>query len=68
MVIRMLTEIGSIENVPAFIESVKQGDGGGSRASATASTRTTTPRARIIKQTADEVFAITGKNRCSTSP
>ena len=27
MVIRMLTEIGSIENVPAFIDSVKQGDG-----------------------------------------
>src|SRR5690606_10967668 len=26
-VIRMLTEIGSIDNVPAFIESVKQGKG-----------------------------------------
>ena len=33
-----------------------------SRASGTGSTRTTTPERRIIKKTADEVFAVTGKN------
>ena len=60
-VIKMLTEIGSIENVPAFIESVKQGKGRlqgfGHRVY-----KSYDPRATIIKRTADEVFAITGKN------
>jgi citrate synthase len=60
-VIHMLTEIGSIENVPAFIEEVKFGksrlQGFGHRVY-----KSYDPRATIIKQTADEVFAITGKN------
>ncbi len=60
-VIKMLTEIGSIDNVPAFIESVKQGKGRlqgfGHRVY-----KSYDPRATIIKRTADEVFAITGKN------
>jgi citrate synthase len=60
-VIRMLTEIGSMENVPAFIEEVKQGHGRlqgfGHRVY-----KNYDPRAKIIKRTADEVFAITGKN------
>ena len=62
-VIRMLTEIGSIDNVPAFIESVKGGKGGarlqgfGHRVY-----KSYDPRARIIKQVADEVFEVTGKN------
>ena len=60
-VIRMLTEIGSIENVPAFVEAVKEGHGRlqgfGHRVY-----KNYDPRAKIIKRTADEVFAITGKN------
>jgi citrate synthase len=60
-VIRMLTEIGSMENVPAFIEEVKQGHGRlqgfGHRVY-----KNYDPRAKIIKRTADEVFAITGRN------
>ena len=62
MVIRMLTDIGSIENVPAFIDSVKQGDGGRLQGFGHRVYKNYDPRARIIKQTADEVFAITGKN------
>ena len=57
----MLTEIGSIDRVPAFIEDVKAGrgrlQGFGHRVY-----KSYDPRATIIKQTADEVFAITGKN------
>jgi citrate synthase len=60
-VIRMLESIGSIENVPAFIEDVKAGKGRlqgfGHRVY-----KSYDPRATIIKKTADEVFAITGKN------
>jgi citrate synthase len=60
-VIRMLGEIGSIENVPAFISSVKTGHGRlqgfGHRIY-----KSYDPRAKIIKRTADEVFAVTGKN------
>jgi citrate synthase len=60
-VIRMLTEIGSIENVPAFIEGVKAGNGRlqgfGHRVY-----KSYDPRATIIKHTADQVFEVTGKN------
>ncbi len=60
-VVRMLSEIGSIENVPAFIESVKAGEGRlmgfGHRVY-----KNYDPRATIIKQTAYDVFEVTGKN------
>jgi citrate synthase len=60
-VVRMLSEIGSIDNVPAFIESVKAGEGRlmgfGHRVY-----KNYDPRATIIKQTAYEVFDVTGKN------
>ncbi|MCL4312797.1 MAG: citrate synthase [Actinobacteria bacterium] len=60
-VIRMLMEIGSIDNVPDFIASVKQGHGRlqgfGHRVY-----KNYDPRARIIKQVADQVFEVTGKN------
>jgi citrate synthase len=60
-VIHMLNEIGSIDQVPAFIEAVKAGKGRlqgfGHRVY-----KSYDPRAKIIKRTADEVFAITGKN------
>jgi citrate synthase len=60
-VLRMLREIGSKNNVPAYIERVKRGDvklmGFGHRIY-----KNYDPRARIIKQTADQVFDVTGKN------
>jgi citrate synthase len=60
-VLKMLTKIGSIENVPAFVETVKQGktmlEGFGHRVY-----KNFDPRATIIKKTADDVFTVTGKN------
>ena len=60
-VVRMLTQIGSLDNVPDFIAGVKQGrgrlQGFGHRVY-----KNYDPRAKIIKQTADDVFAVTGKN------
>jgi citrate synthase len=60
-VVRMLEEIGSLENVPAFIQSVKAGKGRlmgfGHRVY-----KNYDPRATIIKQTAYDVFDVTGKN------
>ena len=58
-VIRMLTEIGSIDNVPAFVESVKNGEGRlmgfGHRVY-----KNFDPRATIIKKAAYDVFEVTG--------
>jgi citrate synthase len=60
-VVRMLTEIGSAENVPAFIDSVKAGNGRlmgfGHRVY-----KNYDPRAKIIKQAAYDVFDVTGVN------
>jgi citrate synthase len=60
-VLRMLTEIGSVQNVPAHIQRVKAGEvrlmGFGHRVY-----KNYDPRARIIKQVADEVFEVTGRN------
>jgi citrate synthase len=60
-VLRMLTEIGSIQHVPAFIKRVKGGDGRlmgfGHRVY-----KSYDPRATIIKRIADLVFEVTGKN------
>jgi citrate synthase len=60
-VLRMLHEIGSIHNIPAFIKRVKAGDGRlmgfGHRVY-----KSYDPRAKIIKRMADLVFDVTGKN------
>ena len=60
-VLRMLNEIGSVANIPEFIKRVKAGEGRlmgfGHRVY-----KSYDPRAKIIKQTADEVFDVTGKN------
>lgn len=60
-VVRMLNEIGSIDQVPAFIDSVKAGEGRlmgfGHRVY-----KNYDPRATIIKKTAYDVFEVTGKN------
>ena len=60
-VVKMLTKIGSLDNVSAYVERVKQGEvlleGFGHRVY-----KSFDPRATIIKKTADDVFAVTGKN------
>ncbi len=61
-VVRMLQEIGSKDKVPALIADVKEGKrklmGFGHRVY-----KNYDPRAKIIKKTADEVFAVTGRNK-----
>ena len=61
-VIHMLTEIGSVDNVDAFVKSVKEGTGGRLQGFGHRVYKNYDPRAKIIKQTAEEVFAVTGKN------
>jgi citrate synthase len=60
-VLRMLQRIGTKDNVPGFIEGVKNGDerlmGFGHRVY-----KNFDPRAKIIKKAVDEVFEVTGKN------
>ncbi|MBW8713839.1 MAG: citrate (Si)-synthase, partial [Acidobacteria bacterium] len=60
-VLRMLTEIGSVDKVPAFIKRVKGGEGRlmgfGHRVY-----KSYDPRATIIKRIADLVFEVTGRN------
>ncbi len=60
-VLRMIDDIGSVDNIPAFIESVKKGErklmGFGHRVY-----KNYDPRAKVIKETADSVFAVTGRN------
>ena len=60
-VLRMLTEIGTRDNIPAFMDSVRRGErrlmGFGHRVY-----KAYDPRASIIKRTADEVFEVTGRN------
>ncbi|HEY6908871.1 MAG TPA: citrate synthase [Myxococcales bacterium] len=62
-VLRMLKEIGSVDNVPAFIKSVKDGQGSsrlmgfGHRVY-----KSYDPRAKVIKKLADQVFQVTGTN------
>jgi citrate synthase len=60
-VLRMLRDIGSVDNVPAYIERVKRGElrlmGFGHRVY-----KNFDPRARIIKEVADQVFEVTGRN------
>jgi citrate synthase len=61
-VVRMLSEIGSIENVPAFIAEVKSGKGGRLMGFGHRVYKNYDPRATIIKDTAYKVFDVTGKN------
>ncbi|HQR26458.1 MAG TPA: citrate synthase [Nocardioides sp.] len=60
-VLRMLRRIGSMDNIPAFIEGVKSGNerlmGFGHRVY-----KNHDPRARIIKKACDDVFEVTGLN------
>ena len=60
-VISMLEQIGSLDEVDAYVERVKRGEvklqGFGHRVY-----KNYDPRAKIIKETADEVFGITGRS------
>jgi citrate synthase len=60
-VLRMLKRIGTVENIPAFIEGVKNGNerlmGFGHRVY-----KNYDPRAKIIKKACDDVFEVTGVN------
>jgi citrate synthase len=60
-VLRMLRQIGTTDNVPAYVERVKRGElrlmGFGHRVY-----KNFDPRATIIKQVAGEVFGVTGRN------
>ena len=60
-VLKMLDEIGSVDQIPGFIDKVKAGEGRlmgfGHRVY-----KNYDPRAKIIKKAADQVFAVTGRN------
>ena len=60
-VLRMLTRIGTVDNIPDFMDGVKRREerlmGFGHRVY-----KAYDPRASIIKRTADEVFEVTGRN------
>ncbi len=60
-VLRMLRRIGSMENIPSFIDGVKNGNerlmGFGHRVY-----KNYDPRAKIIKKACDDVFEVTGVN------
>ncbi|MDX6284125.1 MAG: citrate synthase [Kribbellaceae bacterium] len=60
-VLKMLRRIGTVDNVPSFIEGVKAGEerlmGFGHRVY-----KNYDPRAKIIKKAADDVFEVTGIN------
>jgi citrate synthase len=60
-VLRMLAEIGDVSRIPEFVEGVKAGKGllmgFGHRVY-----KNYDPRATIIKEVADEVFEVTGRN------
>ena len=60
-VLKMLDEIGSKNNVPAYIKQIKEGHGKlmgfGHRIY-----KNYDPRAKVIKWTAEQVFGVTGRN------
>ncbi len=60
-VLKMLNQIGDVKRVPEYVQRVKDGEfrlmGFGHRVY-----KNYDPRAKIIKQTADEVFEVTGRN------
>ena len=60
-VVKLLQEIGSVANVPTYIDRVKKGEfrlmGFGHRVY-----KNYDPRARIIKKVADDVFSVTGSD------
>jgi citrate synthase len=60
-VLRMLREIGNVKNVPSYVERARKGEfrlmGFGHRVY-----KNYDPRARVVRQVAEEVFKVTGLN------
>ncbi len=60
-VLRMLNEIGDVKNIPDYVKRVKAGDfrlmGFGHRVY-----KNYDPRAKILREMAEQVFAVTGRN------
>ncbi len=60
-VLHMLRDIGSVKNIPGFVEKVKKGEGRlmgfGHRIY-----KSYDPRARVLKEMAPQVFEVTGRN------
>ncbi len=61
-VLKMLNEIGSVEQVPDFIKSVKSGEGKKLMGFGHRVYKSYDPRAKICKKLAKDVFAVTGVN------
>ncbi len=61
-VLRMLNEIGAVKHVPTFIERVKAGEGVRLMGFGHRVYKNYDPRAKIIKQIAEQVFEVTGRN------
>lgn len=61
-VLKMLKEIGTVEQVPDFINSVKSGEGKKLMGFGHRVYKSYDPRAKICKKLAREVFAVTGVN------
>ena len=62
-VLRMISRIGHKKNIPAFIENVKNGGGERLMGFGHRVYKSYDPRARIVKQLADEVFAQVGMDQ-----
>jgi len=62
-VLRMIKEIGTVKNVPGFIENVKSGEGGKLMGFGHRVYKSYDPRAKIVKKLADEVFNVVGVDK-----
>ena len=62
-VLRMITEIGNVKNVPKFIEGVKSGQGGRLMGFGHRVYKSYDPRAKIVKKLADDIFKVVGVDK-----
>ena len=62
-VLRMIEDIGHVKNVPKFIEEVKSGKGSRLMGFGHRVYKSYDPRAKIVKQLADDVFKVVGVDK-----
>ena len=62
-VLRMITEIGTVKNVPQFIEERERREGGKLMGFGHRVYKSYDPRAKIVKKLADEVFKVVGVDK-----
>ena len=62
-VLRMLTEIGDVKNIPAFIEQVKSGKGAKLMGFGHRVYKSYDPRAKIVKKLTDDVLKVAGMSK-----